>query len=86
MTNISGLGEVRINAAFFRRFDYSSALVRSSLLLHINFLNEVELFYPLLASISSDEVYVLLLNILVPFIITRSDWLAQSLDIIKAET
>ncbi|KAG0599541.1 hypothetical protein M758_12G160100 [Ceratodon purpureus] len=28
MANVSGLGEVRINAAFFRRFDYSSALVR----------------------------------------------------------
>lgn len=26
--NVSGLGEVRVNAAFFRRFDYSSALVR----------------------------------------------------------
>lgn len=29
MAVVSGLGEVRINAAFFRRFDYSGALVHS---------------------------------------------------------
>lgn len=32
MAVVSGLGEVQINAAFFRRFDYSSALVHSCLL------------------------------------------------------
>ena len=32
MAVISGLGEVQVNAAFFRRFDYSSALVYSWLL------------------------------------------------------
>jgi hypothetical protein len=42
MANISGLGEVRVNAAFFRRFDYSSALVHSGLLLQILFSNEVD--------------------------------------------
>lgn len=42
MANVSGLGEVRINAAFFRRFDYSSALVHSSLFLQILFSKKVE--------------------------------------------
>lgn len=39
MAVVSGLGEVRVNAAFFRRFNYSSALVHSCLFICRIFIN-----------------------------------------------